>query len=180
MRKFALNDIELAYQKVMLEAKEEERLCLTNLYAVYICSAYSSNGTTYDLSASSFPKGDPKEKDDFIHGDQIIVLKIKTFTRLINELITSIQKGELDDQTHLTGNHIIYNKIYKASLQKTEPSMPLVIGVPVQIPEGELVQYVCPHCHNKVTAPYSSTNQSLLCLNCTKYFDSNKTSFTRA
>ena len=173
-----MNDIELAYQKIMLKAKKEEELDYNNLYTIYICSSRPSNGTFYFLSTSSLTKKYLEEKEDFIHGDHFIDLKTEIFTRLIDELKTSIQKGELDDQIHLTENHIIYNKIYKEFTQKPEPITPLVAARAIS--EGELVQYICSHCHSKVQAYYHRTNQPLLCLYCMKYFNPQKTSFTRA
>ncbi len=65
-----------------------------------------------------------------------------------------------------------------AKLHSLRPSLPLGKGIPIVIPEGELVQFLCPNCKGLVYAPFSEKPRTLTCLSCRHKFDSNKTTIT--
>jgi len=56
--------------------------------------------------------------------------------------------------------------------------MPLVKGRAIVIPEGELVQFLCPNCKGLIHAPFSKKPRTLTCASCRHKFDSHKTTFT--
>jgi len=56
--------------------------------------------------------------------------------------------------------------------------MPLVKGRAIVIPEGELVQFLCPNCKGLIHAPFSKKPRTLTCVSCWHKFDSHNTTFT--
>jgi len=56
--------------------------------------------------------------------------------------------------------------------------MPLAKGRATVIPEGELVQFLCPNCKGLIHAPFSEKPRTLTCVSCQHKLDSHKTTFT--
>lgn len=176
LRKSALEEVELAIKNVISEAEEKHIMMLPSK-EIIIYSSYRRSGdviSTYLSADNTYKDVNPKGGDLFLLGKNMIGVKFETFKELMKELEASIRGGELNEQIHLTGKHLIYNKIKDAFI------LPRLIPVGFgYIPEGELVKYVCPHCRVPVPAPYSSVNRILVCASCGSEFESGKTSLGR-
>lgn len=177
MRKSAIDEVEYAYKKVFIEVEEKKRFSYSS--EIRIGTGYSDDRTTYFLNPLTISTLSIDTIDDFEIGEGIITVRVDIFNHIKKELITSIQKGDIDDQIHFTANHLIYNKIYEATTTKTEPEIPLVAGVFIDeyTLMGKPVLYTCPHCKAPVIAPYSKIDRELVCVTCSKFFNSEKACF---
>ncbi len=85
-----------------------------------------------------------------------------------NEILNLIK--DLRENTPFTE---IASKLYPL-----HPSLPLGKGIPIVIPEGEPVQFLCPNCKELIHAPFSEKPRTLTCTSCRHKFDSLKTTIT--
>ena len=114
MRKHAVDDIDIAYQKVMFEVEKEAWLTSPSS-KVYISSGYLTDGTTYCLSPITYSYIEKKDREDFFLVDGTLSVRVEVFKSLMGELKASLQNGELDEQIHFTPNNLIYNKLHETS-----------------------------------------------------------------
>lgn len=121
IRRSAMNDMEQTFQKVMKEVeKEEEHIKLYTMLnsneEVWITARACTYGKhEYIINAEKINRKTAFYKVAEMRAKIAFYIRVEIFKNLIKELNASILEGKLDENIHLPGEQIIYNKIYEAS-----------------------------------------------------------------
>ena len=100
-----------------------------------------------------------------------------TVANEIKNMISFMKPNEIFNLIKDLRENTLFTEI-ASKLYPLHTYTPLVKGRAIIIPEGELVQFLCPNCKELIHAPFSKKPRTFTCTSCQHKFDSHKTTFT--